>query len=185
MKVNVRRKIPNIITFFNLSLGVIAILLVVNNRGLEFVSCLLILTAAFADRFDGKIARLLDAETHIGKELDSLADLISFGIAPIVIAWKTCFYMLGVFGYIIALIFVLTGAYRLARFNVTETRKYFTGIPITIAGSFLILLSLYNCYILLKLHQFQSLPFLNVIFTSLFTLLLSYLMVSNIRINKK
>jgi len=187
MKMHVRRKIPNTITFFNLSLGVIAILLVVDNRGLDFVipACLLILAAAFTDRFDGKIARMLDAETTIGKELDSLSDLISFGIAPIVLTWKTCFYALGPIGYIIALIFVVSGTYRLARFNVTETRKYFTGIPITLAGSFLILLNLYNCYILLRHHQSQPLPFPNVIITSLFTLLLSYLMISNIRINKK
>lgn len=187
MKLNVKRKIPNTITFVNLSLGVIAILLVVDNRGLDFVipSCLLILAAAFSDRFDGKIARMLNAESHIGKELDSLSDLISFGIAPIVLAWKICFYALGPIGYIIALIYVVTGAYRLAKFNITETRKYYTGIPITLAGSFLILLNLYNCYILLGMHQSRPLPFVNVIITSLFTLLLSYLMVSNIRVNKR
>src|SRR5450759_520159 len=108
MKINVRRKIPNAITFFNLSLGVIAILLVVDKRGLDFVipSCLLILAAAFTDRFDGKIARMLNAETTIGRELDSLSDLISFGIAPIVLTWKTCFYALGPIGYILSLIHI-------------------------------------------------------------------------------
>lgn len=146
---SIKRNLPNALTLINMSLGVIAILLSVNSAykndtNLIFIASLLVLVAALTDRFDGKVARILDAESDLGKELDSLADLISFGVAPIIIAWKISFISLGAPGYFIALLFLMAGTYRLVRFNITTFDKYYRGIPITLAGAFLTIDSLYN-----------------------------------------
>jgi CDP-diacylglycerol--serine O-phosphatidyltransferase len=169
----------------NLSLGVIAILLAVNSNSSNsnhlFQASLLLLIAALTDRFDGKVARLLDVTSDLGKELDSLSDLISFGVAPIAIAWKiNNFADLGVIGYLIALVFPIAGAYRLARYNVTAFDNVFRGIPITIAGSFLTILNLYNCYLILK----NRISNVHTSITIVFIVLLSFLMVSKIKFKK-
>ncbi len=122
--------IPQIVTFTNLSLGVIAI--ISTNLSL---SAIFIIIAAIIDRLDGKIARKLNVESDLGKELDSLSDLISFGAAPAVIAWKIGIGTLSAFwGYIPLLIYVMAGAFRLARYNVSNFSGSFVGMPITIAG---------------------------------------------------
>ena len=87
---NFKGTLPNILTLLNLSLGVIAILLAViaekDNYNQLFQASMLVIIAALTDRFDGKVARMLDVTSELGKELDSLSDLISFGVAPIIIA---------------------------------------------------------------------------------------------------
>ncbi len=181
---NIKGTLPNILTLMNLSLGVIAILLAVNSYSSNinnlFVASLLVIVAALTDRFDGKVARLLDVTSELGKELDSLSDLISFGVAPVIIAWEiNGFCQLGVLGYLIAVIFPVAGAYRLARYNVTTFDSVFRGIPITIAGSFLTILNLYNCYALKNRHSN-----INISITIVLIILLSFLMVSKIRFKK-
>ncbi len=82
---------PNLITLSNLTLGMAAILIVStpsSSGDMMFIASFLVALAAVTDRFDGKVARHLDAVSELGKELDSLADLVSFGIAPVVIAWR-------------------------------------------------------------------------------------------------
>jgi len=77
---NLKGSLPNLLTFFNLSLGVVAILFSVSDTdeiNMLVYASLLIMIAALTDRFDGKIARMLDASSELGKELDSLSDLIS------------------------------------------------------------------------------------------------------------
>jgi CDP-diacylglycerol---serine O-phosphatidyltransferase len=180
-----KRNLPNALTLINMSLGVIAILLSVSSStnadvNLIFIAALLILVAALTDRFDGKVARMLDVASEFGKELDSLADLISFGVAPIIIAWKISFISLGVPGYLISLIFPMAGAYRLARFNTTTFDKYFRGIPITLAGAFLTIDSLYNWYAYVN-HKITA---IHSIATAVIILALSYLMVCNIKFKK-
>lgn len=182
---NFKRNLPNALTLINMSLGVIAILLSVNSSStgdvnMIFIAALLVLIAALTDRFDGKVARMLDATSELGKELDSLADLISFGVAPIIIAWKISFISLGVPGYLISLIFPMAGAYRLARFNTTTFDKYFRGIPITIAGAFLTIDSLYNWYAFVN----NKMTPIHSVVTAAIILLLSYLMVCNIKFKK-
>jgi CDP-diacylglycerol--serine O-phosphatidyltransferase len=111
----------------------------------ELYGSILIIIAGILDRYDGKIARKLDVTSDFGKELDSLSDLVSFGLAPSLIAWHLGLRDLGWIGIVIALLFLSAGAYRLARFNiVAEPTIEYTGIPITIAGS---LLSLYTIYV--------------------------------------
>jgi CDP-diacylglycerol--serine O-phosphatidyltransferase len=171
-----------------MSLGVIAILLAVNDGESDIQSIsllmsasLLVLVAALTDRLDGKVARAFGVSSELGKELDSLSDLISFGVAPIIIAWKISFIQLGVFGYLVSLIFPMAGAYRLARFNCTKFDNFFRGIPITIAGGLLAIINLFNL-LALESDKFGK-P--NLIFTTIIVLALSYFMVCNIKIKKR
>lgn len=176
--------IPNIITFINLSLGMIAILLAVNgssSSGNLVYSCLLIMLAAVTDRLDGKVARFFKVTSDFGKELDSLSDLVSFGVAPVVVAWEITFMHFGVLGYILSLLFALSGAYRLARFNISNLDNVFMGLPITIAGTLLTILNLYNYFAKINMRYTNS----NGIFTAIILIFLSFLMVSRISIKKR
>lgn len=181
---NIKGSLPNVLTSINMSLGVIAILFAVNsgeNLNMIYAASILIIVAALTDRFDGKVARMLDCTSELGKELDSLADLISFGLAPAIITWKICFMSIGIPGYIVTLIYPIAGAYRLARFNVTTFDKYYRGIPITIAGAFLSLDNLYNCFVLINNGKLSN---GHIVGAALLVLCLSYFMVSRIRIKK-
>lgn len=166
-----KKMIPNIFTFLNLAFGMMSILLTLT--GNEKSAAVMILCGAFVDRYDGKIARKINVESDLGKELDSLSDLISFGAAPAVLCWSTFLSNYGVIGYIISILFPIAGAYRLARFNVTEAKGVYTGIPITIAGSFMA----FDILISLMLISHDTISTLLMIF-------LAYLMVSNFKFKK-
>lgn len=166
-----------------MSLGIMAILIAVSDdKSIESLvyASLLIMVAALTDRFDGQVARMLDAATDLGKELDSLCDLISFGVAPVVISWKISLVLLGLPGYLITLIFPIAGAYRLARYNVTEFNNVFVGMPITIAGAFLTIVNIFNCFALIK----SNFTVYHQSATVVIILMLSYLMVSKIQVKK-
>ncbi|MHB1485085.1 MAG: CDP-diacylglycerol--serine O-phosphatidyltransferase [Saccharofermentanales bacterium] len=181
---NSKSILPNIITLTNLALGMIAILLVVKpspDNDFMVVASFLVMFAALTDRIDGKVARRLNAVSELGKELDSLADMVSFGIAPIVIAWKMSLMSINYIGLLICIIYPLAGAFRLARFNTTKFDNVFTGIPITIAGALMSLINLINLFALLK----DRYTFTHTVVTAVVTLLLSFLMVSKIKIEKK
>lgn len=177
----IKCQIANIITFTNLSLGMTAILLAVNNSSSAVMySCLLIMIAAITDRLDGKVARFFKVTSDFGKELDSLSDLISFGVAPVVVAWKITFINFEFLGYVLCLIFLLSGAYRLARFNVSNLDNVFMGLPITIAGSLLTIVNLYNHFAQINLRYTN----INAIFVTIILIFLSILMVSRFSIKK-
>ena len=176
--------LPNIITLSNLSLGMIAILLVTTatlTNDLLVIASFLVMFAALTDRLDGKVARKLNAESDLGKELDSLADLVSFGIAPIIIAWKLGLMDLKWIGLIICVIYPMACAFRLARYNSTEFENIFTGVPITIAGALLSLVNLVNCFYLVK----DKLLMRHTITSAVIVVLLSYLMISKIKVAKR
>jgi len=137
MKIEV---LPNVITGANLVVGMLAVIYAVQER---FVTgAILILVAALLDRFDGKLARKLGTNSEFGKELDSLADLVSFGVAPALTAYLWKLYDLGTPGILLLILFVLCGALRLARYNVMNVTGHFLGMPITIAGSFVAIIVL-------------------------------------------
>ncbi|AOY78494.1 CDP-diacylglycerol--serine O-phosphatidyltransferase [Clostridium formicaceticum] len=160
-------------TFFNLTLGILAIVSIINES--YTVSALLILVAAFTDRLDGQLARKLDVESELGKELDSLCDLISFGVAPAVLIWSFHLAKFGVIGILIMVIFAISGAYRLARYNIMEFEGVYMGIPITMCGGILALITLYSI-------NYQT----NVHFIGMMTLFLSYSMISKkIKLKKR
>ncbi|WP_127836516.1 CDP-diacylglycerol--serine O-phosphatidyltransferase [Clostridium prolinivorans] len=164
--------VPNLFTFSNLACGILSLLCTFN--GNYKWSCLFIIIAGLIDRYDGRVARFLKVSSELGKELDSLADLVSFGVAPSILVFNLYnFINLGIMGYILVLIFPIAGAYRLARYNSTPFNNIFTGIPITIAGS---ALALY-CFITLKNTN-------NSMLAIIILLILSYLMVSKLQIKK-
>lgn len=168
--------IPNLFTFANLSSGVISLVCTINGK--YIAAAISVLCGALIDRYDGRIARALNVSSDLGKELDSLADLVTFGVAPSILCYTM--YSLNdltlsnIIWNILLLVFPICGAYRLARYNSTEFSGVFTGIPITVAGSILSILIILNKYILIP----------NVII-GLLIVGLSYLMVSNIKFKKR
>jgi CDP-diacylglycerol--serine O-phosphatidyltransferase len=126
--------LPNLVTLASLALGTSAILLVL--RGQIFTATLLLPLAVMCDFFDGAVARALKKTSVLGAQLDSLADLVSFGVAPAVVLfeWLKGGWLTG----IILVILVLCGALRLARFNAEhdpdKPTVYYTGVPITMNG---------------------------------------------------
>lgn len=126
--------IPNTMTAFNLIFGMIAIMFTIQND--YWNAGLFILIAMVADGLDGRIARALNAGSEFGKELDSLCDLVSFGVAPAILAYVFYLKEFGTAGSIIAIGFATCGALRLARFNVNTSvvKGYFMGLPIPAGG---------------------------------------------------
>lgn len=172
--------LPNIFTFSNLACGILSILMTFEASSQNMTAykwaCFFILLAALIDRYDGRIARFLNVSSALGKELDSLADLVSFGVAPSILAFNLySFQKFGIIGYVLVLVFPISGAYRLARYNSCEFDGNFMGIPITIAG---VLLAFYSLIIL----AVNSIP--NIPITIIFIIMLSYLMVSNLKFKK-
>lgn len=160
---------PNTLTLFNLFLGLLSLVFTMEGKFSE--SAIMILLAMVMDGMDGKLARRLDASTNLGKELDSLSDLVSFGVAPSLLLYASITKSFGKIGLLITIVFALCGAFRLARFNVMNITNYFVGIPITMAGSLLAI------FVLLQKH-------LPTQFYPMVTLVLAYLMVSNIKVKK-
>jgi CDP-diacylglycerol--serine O-phosphatidyltransferase len=139
-----KSSIPNIFTFINLSFGVLSILATYEEK--YWFAALFIIIAGIVDRYDGRVARFLQVTSDLGKELDSLADLVSFGVAPSILMFTSYHFSQigpqGLLGYALVLIFPICGAFRLARYNTTEFDGAFRGVPITIAGSVIALFSL-------------------------------------------
>lgn len=123
-----KKYLPNILTFCNIVSGLLSIHASLQNQ--FTVAALFLILAVFLDKLDGLAARILSARTPIGKHLDSLSDLVSFGVAPFLFVLQqhteTILIISGIF-------FVCAGAYRLARFSVKE-ETFFTGLPITLNG---------------------------------------------------
>ena len=167
--------IPNVFTFINLSCGVMSILSVMNGK-FAYAGAFILL-AGLVDRYDGRIARFLNVSSDLGKELDSLADLVSFGVAPSILVYilfdLKSLGPYGLLGFAILLIFPICGAYRLARFNTAEFDGSFTGVPITIVGCFMALFSLLNLSATISVYIVAILMILG-----------SYLMVSTIKLKK-
>lgn len=122
----------NFLTLANLSLGGFAI--IVGMNGNLNLSLLLIFIAALADRFDGMVARRFNIESELGKQLDSMSDIISFGVAPALLLYQGIIFEFGAPGTFIIVFYIGCGAFRLARFNISENNGYFIGLPITAAG---------------------------------------------------
>jgi len=164
----ITKSIPNLFTIGNLFLGIVAIILVFNEKP-EYAAMMVII-AMLLDGVDGKVARALNVQSEFGKELDSLSDVISFGVAPAFIMYVVAFQELNpAAAWIITALFPICGALRLARFNVISgTPGYFIGLPIPAAGGVLCTLALF----------YQD---IHVTVLLLSTLVLSYLMVSNIK----
>lgn len=159
----------NVITLTNLSLGGFAI--VCGLHGNLRLSLLLIFLAALADRFDGLIARKFNIESDLGKQLDSMSDIISFGVAPALLLYQGVLQDFGGPGTFFTVFYIGCGAFRLARFNITESNGYFTGLPITAAGC-------------LATLSFLAIPFLPSQTFIFIIISLSFLMVGTFKLKK-
>ncbi len=148
--------------------------LIMSDAGKYEQAAWLILLALVFDGLDGRIARLTKTTSKFGLEFDSLADIVSFGVAPAMLLYQYCGFEFGRFGMVVSGLYVVFGAIRLARFNVTTMHiepTVFIGVPIPTAAVFLsIMILLYEKYAFT-----QSMPLL------IMSLFVSILMVSNIR----
>lgn len=165
----IKAQLANGLTLMNLSFGIMAIIFIL--KGSLHMSLIFILLGALFDRFDGSVARHLNTESEFGKQLDSLCDLISFGVAPSLLIYHAVLFKVPVAGLAITILYILAGAVRLARYNVKEFDGSYCGLPITAAGVGVIL-------------SYFLLPVLPIVFFVLFHSLLTVLMVAPIRIAK-
>jgi len=127
---------PNIFTASNLAFGVLGITFSANGEFIYAAICVLL--SLLADGCDGRVARALGVSGPFGRELDSLADVVGFGVAPAYMLYASQLIGEGVIAYIPLLVFSVLGAFRLARFNIMtdEIHGYFQGLPIPAAGCF-------------------------------------------------
>ncbi|MEG0439612.1 CDP-diacylglycerol--serine O-phosphatidyltransferase [Solibacillus cecembensis] len=157
----------NIITITNMSFGGAAIMSTLNES--YSYSVLLIFIAAFLDRYDGKVARKFNQESELGKQLDSMADIISFGVAPALLMYEMALTDYGVTGMMMAVMYIAAGALRLARFNVMDSTGYFIGLPITAAGT-LLTFSFFFTDVFSAMFYMILFPVLALLMVSTFTL---------------
>tara|TARA_Y100001970_G_C14239021_1_gene863720 strand:- start:1424 stop:2218 length:795 start_codon:yes stop_codon:yes gene_type:complete len=175
---NPRVLLPNIFTLVGVCIGLTSIKFAFDGRfELAVIS---IIVAGIIDGLDGRIARLIGGASKVGKELDSLTDVISFGVAPAFIMYFFVMKDLGRIGWLISLIYVVCVALRLARFNVTSNAapswkdNFFEGVP-SPAGGILVLMPLIYSF---SEIQFVSFDY-NILVPSFF-LLISVLLISKI-----
>ena len=141
-KKNARVILPNMLTLIGVCIGLTSIRFALDEK-FEF-AIIAIIFAALIDGLDGRIARLIKGTSKVGKELDSLTDMISFGVAPAFIMYFWKLNTLGRFGWLVCLIYVICVALRLARFNVNSNQEsswkdnFFEGVP-SPAGGILVL----------------------------------------------
>jgi len=141
-KKNARVILPNMLTLIGVCIGLTSIRFALDEK-FEF-AIIAIIFAALIDGLDGRIARLIKGTSKVGKELDSLTDMISFGVAPAFIMYFWKLNTLGRFGWLVCLIYVICVALRLARFNVNSNQdpswkdNFFEGVP-SPAGGILVL----------------------------------------------
>lgn len=165
-----RSWVPNLVTSGNLFCGFLAVIAAVDNNA--FQAAILICLAASFDTLDGRTARALGVSGEFGKELDSLADIVSFGVAPALLVYQIALHEAGWLGVAAAGIFVCCGAGRLARYNLitSSDKRFFVGMPIPMAGMTAASLALYD-------GSFK----LNAYAATAFIALTGFLMISTLR----
>ena len=174
----VKRNIPNAITSLNLLCGCIA--LVFTGQGVLYIASWFVIAAAVADFFDGMAARLLNVKSPIGKELDSLADVVSFGVVPglmlVSLIHDPIFCWIG-------LLVPVFAAIRLAKFNIDERQTtYFIGLPSPANALFIISFPLIIKYHVYWQEFYLSQVQFHVIFFSVIAVICSALMVIPVRL---
>jgi CDP-diacylglycerol--serine O-phosphatidyltransferase len=155
--------IPNLLTLTNLLFGFFSIIYSFQQDFLKVYYCFAV--CGLCDTLDGKVARLLKAESKIGEQLDSLADMVSFVVVPVVFGYTNYQLLLP------NSIYLLCGCYRLARFNVSHSTTSFEGIPTPFSCAIVLLVS----------HPYFQLSIKQMSFVYLF---FAILMVSKFKIIK-
>ncbi|HEX9307540.1 MAG TPA: CDP-diacylglycerol--serine O-phosphatidyltransferase [Anaeromyxobacter sp.] len=187
MQINLRKAmfvLPNLFTVSSIFLGFYALVLCTGDATPQqlYQAALAIFFAQFFDAFDGRVARMTKTQSDFGVQLDSLADVISFGAAPALLVYKWALAPLGFVGLFVSFSFAACGALRLARFNVLAQRgdkgssRFFVGLPIPLAAGAIVAL------VIAHYRQFGSTtdPATRVPIAAV-VVLLSFLMVSTIR----
>ena len=170
--------LPNILTLIGVCVGLSSIKFAIDAKyGLAIVA---IVFAAIMDGLDGRIARLIKGTSKVGKELDSLTDVISFGVAPAFIMYFWSLNNAGKFGWLLCLIYVVCVALRLARFNVNSGEEpswrdnFFEGVP-SPAGGILVLMPL-----IYSLSDFEFIKISFEIIVPIFFVTISFLLISKV-----
>ena len=180
-KKNPRSLLPNALTIFGVCLGLSSIKFALDSN--YVLSVLAIGMAAILDTLDGRVARLIKGTSPVGKELDSLTDVISFGVAPSFVMYFWSINQIGKIGWMLILIYSVCCALRLARFNLTAIEEkeswkinFFEGVPSPAAGGLILLPLIFSLSSLNNLINLENIPLLS----SLVILITSILMVSKI-----
>ena len=175
---NSRVILPNILTLVGVCIGLSSIKFAFDGR--YELSIIAVIIASIIDGLDGRIARLIKGTSKVGKELDSLTDVISFGVAPAFIMYFWVLSEIGRFGWLISLIYVVCVALRLARFNISSNEQeswkdnFFEGIP-SPAGGVLVLMPL-----IFSLSEFNFLKVNYQIVVPILFIFISFLLISKI-----
>ena len=175
-KKKARMILPNMLTLIGVCIGLTSIRFALDGR-FEF-AIIAIIFAALIDGLDGRIARLIKGTSKVGKELDSLTDMISFGVAPAFIMYFWKLNSLGRFGWLLCLVFVICVALRLARFNVNSNQEpswrdnFFEGVP-SPAGGILVLTPL-----IISLSGFNFIKLNYDLIVPIFFVVTSFLLIS-------
>ena len=176
-KLSIRRLVPNLITFISLTFGLLAIKFAIDQKW--EIAVMLIVFSSFLDNLDGKLARLLKANSNFGVELDSLADFISFGVAPAIIIYlwsKTFFFETN---WAIVIFYAICSSSRLAKFNVLSHEnkskanlRFFSGISTPAAAGLSLLPMMFDFRFDFDILNYE-------IFIKFYLFLPSVLMISN------
>ena len=174
-----KKFLPSIFTLGNILCGFLALNNVVKGTPASLISASWwIIIAAILDALDGKVARMTGTSSEFGVELDSIADVISFGVAPAVLIYNYMLYEAGEIGFILAFFYLAAGSIRLARFNTkatTSKKNFFTGMPIPSGAGIL------ASYILFTENVWSGLA--NLDFVIVITFFASLAMVSRFKYN--
>ncbi|MGL1862074.1 MAG: CDP-diacylglycerol--serine O-phosphatidyltransferase [Pseudodesulfovibrio sp.] len=169
--------LPNLLTTASLFIGFLGLTWAIQG---DYASCALcILASCVFDGLDGKVARMTGTTSEFGVQLDSLADLVAFGVVPAMMSYLWVLNEFGRLGLMASFLFMACGALRLARFNVqaaTSSKKHFIGLPIPAAACSLATLVLFTEYVPAQ-YMHSVLP----TFTLVLVYVLSFFMVSTIR----
>ncbi len=175
-KKNARVILPNMLTLIGVCIGLTSIRFALSG---EFhLAIIAIIFAALIDGLDGRIARLIKGTSKVGKELDSLTDMISFGVAPAFIMYFWKLNTLGRFGWLLCLIYVICVALRLARFNINANQEpswkdnFFEGVP-SPAGGILVLTPL-----IISMTEIESVILNYEVVVPIFFIITSLLLIS-------
>jgi CDP-diacylglycerol---serine O-phosphatidyltransferase len=171
-KKNPKSLLPNTLTIFGVCLGLSSIKFALDaNYAIAIIAVGL---AAILDTLDGRVARLIKGTSKVGKELDSLTDVISFGVAPGFIMYFWSLNEVGKFGWMFVLIYTVCCALRLARFNLTvieETQpwkiNFFEGVPSPAAAGLVLLPLILNLSGLLQFENYAALSSIAILTTSI------------------
>lgn len=174
-----RMLVPNLITVLAICAGLTGIRLAFENRFELAVGMVLI--AAFLDGIDGRVARLLKAQSKFGAQMDSLADIVNFGVAPALVLYVFILDQARSFGWIAAIVYAIAAALRLARFNVISEsgvktawqNDYFLGVPAP-AGALLVLLPIYFGFLGLPIDRTTGFA------AAAYTMFIGFLLVSRV-----